>query len=192
MSTKSANHSNAGVFFITFTCFKWIPLFDIADAYKYVYKWFAHLIHKNHKIFAYVIMPNHVHLLLGKSSTDTTKISTIISNGKRFMAYDIVKQLNTVNRYDILSVLANGVNQSDKQRGKLHQVFEPSFDCKECYSLDFIAQKMNYIHANPLKGNYELVKHPADYIHSSARFYETGQNDKCIITNINWLQDNSL
>jgi hypothetical protein len=30
-------------YFITITCFNWLPLFDIADSYDAVYKWFQYL-----------------------------------------------------------------------------------------------------------------------------------------------------
>ena len=51
-------------------------------------------------------------------------------------------------------------------------MFEDSFDGKECYTYDFIQQKLHYIHANPVKAG--LVNLPEAYPHSSALFYETG------------------
>lgn len=39
------------------------------------------------KIIGYVIMPNHIHVLIDFIKTHQT-INTIIGNGKRFMAYD--------------------------------------------------------------------------------------------------------
>ncbi|MGN6341487.1 MAG: hypothetical protein ACTHML_11020 [Ginsengibacter sp.] len=53
-----------GPFFITFTCHKWINLIDITGSYDLVYKWFDHLKSKGHKIIGYVIMPNHIHVLI--------------------------------------------------------------------------------------------------------------------------------
>ena len=55
-------------------------------------------------------------------------INTIIGNGKRFMSYEIVKRLEKLNRLDLLNQLGSLVNKMDKSRGKLHEVFEPSFD----------------------------------------------------------------
>lgn len=51
-------------YFVTFTCYKWLQLFDIAKAYGTVYKWFDHLFRNNTYVTGYVIMPNHVHVLL--------------------------------------------------------------------------------------------------------------------------------
>jgi len=40
-----------------------------------------------------------------------------------------------------LSKLSKAVNASDRKRGKLHEVFESSFDIKECFTKKFIIQK---------------------------------------------------
>ena len=80
-------------------------------------------------------MPNHLHVLIAFSNTGNN-INKIIGNGKRFMAYDIVAKLKEKENENILNQLAAGVNPSDRKRGKLHEVFEASFDIKECYSLN--------------------------------------------------------
>ena len=43
-----------GTFFITFTCYDWLPLIDKTDGYDLMYKWFDHLKSKGHKINGYV------------------------------------------------------------------------------------------------------------------------------------------
>ena len=57
-----------------------------------VYKWFDFLKEKNHYLIGYVIMPNHIHALIAFQNNGTI-INTIVSNGKRFMAYELVKRL---------------------------------------------------------------------------------------------------
>ena len=81
-----------GIYFITITCFKWVPLFNIAGSHDAVYKWFQYLKVNNHFITGYVIMPNHLHVLIAFSNTGNN-INKIIGNGKRFMAYDIEAKL---------------------------------------------------------------------------------------------------
>ena len=46
------------------------------------------------KIHEYVIMPNHMYVLLSFTKT-RQRINTIIGNGKRFMAYEIIQRLDT-------------------------------------------------------------------------------------------------
>ena len=71
----------------------------------------------------------------------------------------------------MLHKLQESVTASDKDRGKNHQVFERSFDCKLITTEHFFLQKLNYIHNNPCSGVWNLVKNPVDYEHSSARHY---------------------
>lgn len=55
----------------------------------------------------------------------------------------LLKNLQANHRSDILKKLSGFVNDTDRKRGKLHEAFEPSFDWKECYSDDFMEQKLN-------------------------------------------------
>ena len=105
------------VYFITFTCARWLSLFDITNGYDAVYKWFDYLKEKGHYIVGYVIMPNHLHALIAFSKTDQS-INTIIGNGKRFMAYELVKRLKEMNKEDILDQLSGWVNKTDRLRNK--------------------------------------------------------------------------
>ena len=68
-----------------------------------------------------------------------------MGDGKRFMSYEIVKRLAASSETAILQQLQDGVNSSDKKRGKLHEVWEDSFDWKECRSYDFVNQKLHYM-----------------------------------------------
>jgi REP element-mobilizing transposase RayT len=183
MSVKLKIAEPDGIYFITITCYKWLPLFDIADSYDAVYKWFEYLKQNNHFITGYVIMPNHLHALIAFSNSGKN-INRIICNGKRFMAYDIIAKLKEKGNENILNQLAVGVNPSDKKRGKLHEVFEASFDIKECYSLEFIKQKLNYIHFNPYTGKWNLANMPENYVHSSAAFYGNGLKGIVPVANI--------
>ena len=63
MATETVVGSK-GIYFITFSCYNWLPLIDAAGAYTDVYNFFDVLKQKGHCIVDYVIMPNHVHLLL--------------------------------------------------------------------------------------------------------------------------------
>ena len=116
-----------GVYFFTFTCARWLSLFHIADGYRCVYKWFDVLIKNEHYIIGYAIMPNHVHAIVAFRNTDKT-INSIIANGKRFLAYDLVAELESKNEVVVLNQLNGWVNATDKSRNKQHEVFESSFD----------------------------------------------------------------
>lgn len=84
--------SKRGVYFITFTCFNWLPLIELTKSYDLVYSFFEVIKQKGNDVLGFVIMPNHVHLLIHCTNTKQS-LNTIIGNGKRFFAYDLVKQL---------------------------------------------------------------------------------------------------
>tara|TARA_Y100001972_G_C7628109_1_gene315168 strand:- start:506 stop:1096 length:591 start_codon:yes stop_codon:yes gene_type:complete len=170
MSVRRKINETNGIYFISFTCYRWLNLFEISNSYDAIYKWFDHLKDNHHYIIGYAIMPNHLHALIAFSESEIS-INTTIGNGKRFLAYELVNQLKANKEQDILKTLREGVSDSDKKAGKKHQVFITSFDWKECYSNQFIEQKLNYMHDNPCVGKWNLARSPAEYPHSSAKFY---------------------
>jgi REP element-mobilizing transposase RayT len=126
-------------------------------------------------------MPNHLHFLINFKNT-SKKVNTIIGNGKRFLAYDIVKKLQQRKEFELLNLLASAVEQKDRSRGKKHEVWKPSFDVKECRTEKFLLQKLNYIHDNPVKGKWMLAKDNEAYVHSSCLFYFKKKHRFCEVT----------
>jgi hypothetical protein len=43
MAVKTPIEEAEGIYFITFTCQHWLPLFEITKSYDIVYKWFDYL-----------------------------------------------------------------------------------------------------------------------------------------------------
>jgi REP element-mobilizing transposase RayT len=166
--------SNAGIYFITFTCYSWLPLIQLTQGYDMVYNWFDILSSKNHAVNGYVIMPNHLHMLLYYTGIGPS-LNTVVGNGKRFMAYDIIKVLTEQKEDKMLKRLKLAVKPSGKKHGNKHEVWEDSFDVKECRTEEFVLQKLNYIHNNPCTGKWKLADSSIDYWHSSASFYISGK-----------------
>ena len=128
-------------------------------------------------------MPDHIHALIYFSKTQKP-INKIVADGKRFMAYKIVKRLKEQGKEDILLRLQEAVEATDKQRGKKHEVWEDSFDFKICRTEKFMNQKLAYMHANPCAGKWKLAPTPIDYEHSSARFYISSKHAGYEVTNV--------
>ena len=191
MPVRRAIHESQGIYFITFTCARWLKLFQLTNSYDLVYNWFNYLVKQNHHIIGYTIMPNHVHALIGFSNNGKS-INTIVGNGKRFIAYELITRLKKENLDEVLECLSGWVNATDRSRNKKHEVFEPSFDWKECNDENMVEQKLHYIHENAIRGEGRLVDNPDDYEHSSARFYITGEKGKVTITTWLELQDVDL
>lgn len=181
MPVKQTIPFTDGIFSITFTCANWLPLIEKVNGYDIVYKWFDHLKANGHFIIGYVIMPNHVHVMIAFRNTGES-INTIIGNGKRFMAYSIVQRLKEQNEGGVLLLLERMVEKSRRTKNKQHQVWELSFDWKHCMSNEFILQKLAYFHNNPCQGKWNLCKSPVDYEHSSAKFYLAGEHGTYVVT----------
>ncbi len=90
-------------------------------------------------------------------------------------AYEIIKRLEQNGETALLQKLSNHVEAKRKANKKLHEVWELSFDWKECRSWEFINQKLSYIHDNPCSKKWNLYPSPVKYLHSSAKFYGNGR-----------------
>ena len=102
MAIKVKHDNRFSTYFITFTCIEWLALFEIVNGYDMVYKWFSVLQKKQHAdAIAYVIMPNHLHIILHFHNKDFN-LNAIIANGKRFIAYEIVNPLEQAGNAEIL------------------------------------------------------------------------------------------
>ncbi|RYG53154.1 MAG: hypothetical protein EOO01_05090 [Chitinophagaceae bacterium] len=174
MAIKCKHDDSTTMYFCTFTCYQWLPLIEIVSGYDLVYKWFDYLKQQRYGVISWVIMPNHVHTILYFPNPGFD-LNKIIGNGKRFIAYDIVKRLKESSRHDILDHLTNELTRREKRKRQLHKVFFDSFDAKGIYNAQFFNQKFNYIHLNPVRGKWQLAKDFSGYEHSSASFYETGE-----------------
>ena len=137
-------------------------------------------------------MSNHLHAIISFSTTEKP-INTIFGNGKRFMAYEIVKRIKELELEERLFSMRSMVHKTDKNRGKKHEVFEPSFDWKLLESEKFIEQKLHYIHTNPIRGKNQLCVNIEEYKHSSAQQYATNSfENRYAIQSVYEMQDVNL
>ncbi|MBV6644927.1 MAG: transposase [Cyclobacteriaceae bacterium] len=166
-------HSGDGFYFVTFTCYRWLNLLRDSDIYDYLRFWFSKLSANGCNICGYVIMPNHMHLVLYLED-DRVSLNKVIGEAKRFLAYEVVKRLKKRDRTDLLHQLQKGVQQNEKNKGKRHQVFRFSFDAKSLKGINEVEQVLDYIHRNPVSGKWNLVDDYVSFPYSSASYYETG------------------
>lgn len=151
---------------------EWISLFEITNTYDMVYKWFTVLKNEYYAdVVSYVIMPNHLHAIL-HFHNEGFNLNTIIANGKRFIAYEMINRLEETGNTALLHHLESLVTERERKKGQLHKVFKDSFDAKAIITQCFLMQKINYIHNNPVSGKWMLAKDFVEYAHSSASFYE--------------------
>ncbi|HMN04969.1 MAG TPA: hypothetical protein PKD45_04515 [Flavobacteriales bacterium] len=173
MATHRIQHDRGGIFFCTFTCYRWLPLIEHTDSYDRVYSWMEMAREQHFRVLSFVIMPNHFHGVF--HVPEGVSVNKLLANGKRFLAYDIISRLKAKDDQETLGMLQAAVRPGDAVRGQKHRVFRTSSDIRECLSRNMVQQKVDYIHANPVSKNWTLAGSPADYPHSSAGFYERGE-----------------
>ncbi len=84
MAIKTVHNTFDKTWFITFTCFKWIPLFEIPNSYDLVYNWHNLVKLKGQAdTLAFVIMPKSIeslnlHLMLKQFSPNSFYIKNLI------------------------------------------------------------------------------------------------------------------
>ena len=138
MAIKLKHSNTSSTWFITFTCVEWIPLIEMTNTYDMVYKWFD-ILKNEYKsdVVAYVIMPNHLHVILHFHSEDFD-LNKIIANGKRFIAYEIVNLLEIARNTTMLGRLKNLITEREKIKGQLHKIFKGPLDAKAIFTQPFL------------------------------------------------------
>ena len=154
------------LFYFTATVLNWKHLLK-ADKYKNVLiNSFKYLVDKEKvRIFAFVIMPNHFH--------SVWKINENIEKSdfqRDFMKYTAQKILNDLKRNQIEVYKSLYVGAKDRN----YQFWERKPLSVPLYTRKVVEQKINYIHANPVRPNWNLADEPQDYKYSSAKFYYEG------------------
>lgn len=138
-----------------------IPVLDSLNFYRFQFKC---------KLFGYVIMLDHLHLLLYPTG-EASVVSEFMRDFKRFTSGRISRQAELEGKADWVKTF-----QESGRHGKRaeKQVWQESFWEQMIYSDKFMREKLNYIHMNPVRAG--LVDEPSKYPYSSYRNYEFDDN----------------
>lgn len=173
MNIEKIKTESDSFYLITITCLNWMCLFELTNLYEYIYHCFNMNIRKRVYTTGYVIMPDQLQTLV-YSKNKQIPIVEIFSETKRFLAYEIVKRLEKLGRNDLLKIMHDSVSLLDANKGQKHNVFHTSCDIKKIVSEKILRQRLYYMHTRPLSGNWNLAENYTDYLHSSAKYYESG------------------
>jgi REP element-mobilizing transposase RayT len=150
--------------FVTCTILHWIPIFTRKETTQIVLDSLSYLKESdNLNLYAYVILENHLHLLI--SSDDLSKT---MQKFKRHIAKHILQLLKNQNVITILDQLQY-YKKAHKQNSN-YQLWQEGFQPKLIHSEKMFIDRVNYIHYNPVKRGY--VDEAVHWRYSSARNYE--------------------
>jgi len=151
--------------FLTFSCYQRRPLLDMPAARDFFLSSLDEIRNRYHfDLRGYVVMPEHVHLLLSEPPEQT--ISVALKGLKQRISRDFRGGIPRSNKHSLPVVLRTLAID-------LPRFWEPRFYDFNVYTQEKLIEKLKYIHANPVRRG--LVDHPAAWIWSSYRFYETGE-----------------
>ena len=156
--------------FFTAVCFDWLKLLETDYAKQIILDALRHRVRVGHvKICAFVIMPNHLHLIWRVQNK--YKLVDIQRDFLKFTARELLLNYRSKKGERELEELFVGLKDRKYQIWKRNSM---SVDLTHDW---FFKQKFDYLHANPCQSHWRLSKQPEDYRYSSAIFYETGVDE---------------
>ena len=158
------------IYYLTFTVIGWIDIFSrqsyrdiVIESLKYCQQ------NKGLHLHAYVIMSNHMHLIVSVDEGFT--VSDFMRDCKKHTSKQI---LHEIEHSGIESRKEWMLHQfkyyaSRHQRNDTYQLWEHDNHPVQLISRTFMQQRIDYIHQNPVAAG--LVYRAEDYIYSSASNY---------------------
>ena len=143
--------------FLTFSCYQRRELLAAQRAKNLFVRELARVRREyRFRLVGYVVMPNHVHLLVSEPEKGT--VSTALQMLKQRVARQMRQRLEKALQGQMALPFERDVTQ-------LRAFWQARFYDFNVYSLGKRKEKLNYMHANPVIR--KLVKHPKDWVWSS-------------------------
>ena len=117
---------------------------------------------KGLRLYAFVIMDNHIHLIVKAS-----ELSGTMASFKKFTAKEIIGQLKHDNKQWLLGQLAFYKKKYKTESD--YQVWQEGIHPQMILNEEMLMQKIEYIHYNPVR--HGLVDAPEHWRYSSSRNY---------------------
>lgn len=156
------------VYFVTFTVIDWLPVFInpeptqiLVDSLKYC------IDEKGLRINAYVIMPNHLHMIVFDEKFDNERLGQTLVDFRKFTGRKLASFIDN-KLPESFAAMIRSKALTDRER----QVWQPGWHAEGLLSEKFWNQKMNYIHENPVRKG--LVRLPEQWRYSSAGYWING------------------
>ena len=150
--------------FLTFSCYRRLPLLRTVRARNLFLRALGAMRERyGFLVVGYVVMPDHVHLLISEPGKGTP--STVLQALKQRVSRDLRRKARRTPARQLTLAFPEG-------EGCLPRFWQPRFHDFNVHSAKKRREKLNYMHANPVKRG--LVKQPSAWIWSSASFYSQG------------------
>ena len=164
---KTIHDGGEHIYFITSIIVKWLPVFVCDDHFRLMINSFEYCrIKYVLKLYAYVIMENHFHLIVGAKD-----LSTPMQALKSFTSKKLLESMREKRLDWLLNQLA--YFKAKHKTESSYQVWQEGYHPQEVQDWDMMRQKIEYIHQNPVRRGY--VERPEYWRYSSAKDMLTGE-----------------
>ena len=154
------------IYFWTATIHNWEKIFNTDEDKNIIIDSLAYLSNNNIiDVFAFVIMPNHIHLIWRINSLNGKE--TAQGSLLKFTAHSLKKKLTQQNDTRLNNFKVSAAN-------KQYEFWQRDSLAIHLFTKQVAYQKLDYIHYNPCAERWQLVNDPCEYKYSSAKFYELG------------------
>jgi REP element-mobilizing transposase RayT len=161
-------------YFYTHSIFNFIPLLANDNLKNIVAESLYFLVeHKLMKLYGFVIMPNHVHIIW--RPLDTERKESPAGSFTKYTAHRFKEYLLKTDERLLESFY---IGKKDRQ----FQFWQRDPLSIPLTSEKALIQKLNYIHLNPVREKWQLANLPEQFYWSSAKFYEESIDDFGFIT----------
>ena len=109
-------------------------------------------------------MPDHIHLLLYPQMDQA--LTEFMRDSKRFTSGRITRQARVEKNIEWVGMFEQAGTETERAE---YKVWQDSFWEPSIYTENFLTQKLDYIHKNPVRAG--IVSSAIDYPYSSARNY---------------------
>jgi putative transposase len=150
--------------FITFCCYQRRALLGTVQARNLAVQILGEVRARyGFALVVYVIMPEHVHLLIGESAgVSPAKVVQVFKQrvSRRMREKECEEEPQSLSRFK-------------EEEAELRRFWQRRYYDFNVYTRAKLKEKLEYMHANPMEE--KLVEHPRDWPWSSWSFYETGE-----------------
>ena len=169
MSNGYQIRNQESLYFMTFRIVDWVDIFTRVAYKEIVVDCLEYCINnKGLELFAYVIMSNHIHLIVRAKPGFIN--SNIIRDFKKYTAIQILEKMLEINESRKDWILKRFQFAAMKhKRNSTYQIWTHENHPVELTDNIRVDNALNYIHQNPIRAG--IVKNSEDYIYSSASNY---------------------
>jgi REP element-mobilizing transposase RayT len=183
MSRNYKFRDDSKLYFVTFATVYWIDVFSrrayrdiLLESLRFCQQ------HKGLELYAYCIMTNHVHLIIG---AENVPLAGLMRDFKKFTSSSILKAISEhpeESRKERMLWMFERAGKKNSNNKK-YQFWQQDNHPIQLSTDSMARQKLDYLHGNPVEAG--IVLSPEEYLYSSAKNY-CGLNEYLLEVRMLW------